>query len=249
MNKNLIYKDNKIIEASYKLTLTEQRIVLLAISHVNSSEKLTDNLKFSLTAEEYSSIFSISKDEAFREMKEAMDVLGERWVKVIDDGNELTKLRWISMKSSTMDNQSIAFRFDSSITEYLSELTGDFTKYQLLNIAGMKSVYSIRIYEMLMRWKVRRHVTLTVDELKERMQLSSKAYEVFGNIKAKIITPAMREIELYSDIIPNYELIKRGNKVVSVKLMFEYKEGRAPKDELKKDALRAIKHIKTLVDT
>ena len=248
MNKNLIYKDNKIIEACYKLTLNETRIVLMAISHVNSAEKLSDNSVFTLTAEEYSSVFSMECKEAFRQMKEAMDELGERWIKVIDDGNRLKKLRWISMKSSTGDKQSIAFRFDSTITEYLSELTGEFTKYKLLHISGMQSVYSIRIYEMLMRWKNKKVVTISVEDFKERLELTSESYKLFGSIKQKVITPAMREIEQHSDIIPSYELIKKGTKVVSIKLRFEYKEGRAPKDELKKDALKAIKHIKTLVD-
>lgn len=244
ISNNLIYKDNKIIEASYKLSLIEQRIVLLAISKINSSEKITENNIFTITASEYSLVFSIDKKEAFREMKKAMEDLSTRWVKVIDDGDTVTKIPWISLKSHTTSSQSIALRFNEDIVKYLSELSGDFTNYRLLNIRGMASVYSIRIYEMLMRWKLTRTVTLTVDQIRNRLELTSKGYAAFGNIKQKIIDPAMIEIGECSDVNPRYELIKRGNKVESVKFSFEFKEGRSPKEATKNDALKVIKKIR-----
>jgi plasmid replication initiation protein len=244
MNKNLIYKDNKIIEASYKLSLIEQRIVLLAISQVNSYEKLTEEDVFSLTAEEYSSMFSVSKSEAFRDMKKAMQHLSTRWVKVIDDGNINDEISWISKKSSIISNQSIIIRFTKDISPYLSELEGDFTKYKLLNISGMTSTYSIRIYELMMRWKKNRYSIVALDDLRDRLQLPIKGYPAFGNIKQKILDPAMNEITRCSDIDANYDTIKQGRKVVSIKFNFNYKEGMEPKDTIKKEALNAIKKIK-----
>ncbi len=39
-SKLTIYKSNQIIEASYRLSLNEQRVILACISQVNSAEKL-----------------------------------------------------------------------------------------------------------------------------------------------------------------------------------------------------------------
>ena len=244
MSKNLIYKDNKIIEACYKLSLSEQRILLMAISHVNSTKKLSDTERFILSADEYSLIFSTTKKEAFRELKEAMVTLSERWVKVIDNGDTLEKVRWLSTRSSTNSTQSISFYFGSGIIKYLSQLTGEFTRYKLINVAGINSVYAIRIYEMLMRWKAKREITLTVEELKSRMELTTKAYTLFGNIKLKVIEPAMFEIKSHTDINPGYELIKKGNKVISIRFYFSYKEGLEPTNLLRKDNLAEIKRIR-----
>lgn len=243
-SKNLIYKDNKIIEASYKLTLTEQRIVLLAISQVNSSKKLTENDVFTLSAEEYSTVFSITKDEAFREMKKAMKDLFNRCVKVIDDGDIYDEIRWISKKSATLSNQSIAIRFTVDIAEYLSCLEGSFTKYKLQHISRMNSVYSIRIYELLMQWKTKKTITMTIEQLKDRLQLTSKSYAAFGSIKQKVIDPAVLEITQCSDIVVNYDLIKAGKKVVSVKFYYNFKPGFDQKTDIRLDALDAIKQIK-----
>lgn len=243
-HKNLIYKDNKIIEASYKLSLTEQRLVLLAISQVNSSKKLSENDVFVIYAKDYSSIFSISKDEAFREMKSAMKSLSSRWVKVIDDGDVKDEISWLSKRSSATSNQSIGIRFSTDISKYLCELTGEFTKYRLLNISGMKSAYSIRIYEMLMRWKSKRRLELTVEQLKDRLQLTAKSYENFGNIRQKIIDVAMTEIAECSDILPRYELIRRGNKVSLIRFEFEFKEEQAAEQLIRDESISAIKNIK-----
>ena len=244
-SNNLIYKDNKIIEASYKLSLTEQRVVLLAIGQVNSSEKLTENDVFVIEASDYSSMFSIDKKESFREMKEAIDSLRGRWVKVIDDGDNYKSIAWLSMIQSSISGQSIQIRFTKDIAPYLSQLEGSFTKYRIKNIRQMSSIYSIRIYELLMRWKDFKTVTLTVEQIRERLQLTSKGYSAFGNVKQKIIEPSINEITQLSDIDASYELIKKGKKVDSVRFSFQFKAGMEPKATQKKDALKAIKKIQS----
>lgn len=247
MNKNLIYKDNKIIEASYKLSLTEQRIVLLAISMVNSYEKLTEDKLFTITASQYSLVFSITKDEAFREMKKAMLLLSSRWVKVIDDGNVVDEISWISKRSSVSSDQSITIRFTVDIAPYLSSLKGNYTNYKLLNISGMTSVYSIRIYELIMRWKNNKSIVITIEQLRDRLQLTSKGYAAFGNIKQKIIEPSINEINICSDINATYELIKSGKKVVSIRINFNFKDGMEPRATRKKEALSAIVKIQEIL--
>lgn len=241
-NKDLIYKDNKIVEASYKLSLTEQRIILFAISHVNALEKLTEDDIFIITASEYSLAFSIDKREAFREMKKAMENLSNRWVKVIDTADRKTSVAWISERSMVISNQSIEIRFGTGIAKYLHKLQGNFTKYQIANISGMKSVYAIRVYEMLMQWKTNKEVTLTVDKLRDRLEVYSKSYSAFSNVKLKIIDPAMREICEHSDIVADYELIKKGTKVSAIRFFYKYKEGREPAKNIEK--LEAIRNIK-----
>ena len=243
----LIYKDNKIIEASYRLSLTEQRIILLAISQVNALEKLSEAKIFTISASQYSSVFGVEDKEAFREIKEAIDELSERWVKVIDNFDEKRKIRWVSEKSTVISNRSIEIRFTTAIAPYLSNLKGNFTKYQLVNVSDMKSIYSIRIYEMLMQWKCKRSLTLTVEELRDRLGATSKGYDAFGNIKMKIIDPSVAEINAYSDIDVTYTLIKKGKKVTAVQFTFEFKPEMEPKTVMNKQALSAIKGIKAIL--
>lgn len=45
-NNRLIVKSNKLIEASYRLTLNEQRVLLAGISQIDSRNSLEENMTF-----------------------------------------------------------------------------------------------------------------------------------------------------------------------------------------------------------
>jgi len=242
-SKKLIYKDNRIIEASYRLTLREQRLVLLCVSQINSLERLKDNKKFVVTASEYSSVFGGDEKHAFRDMRCAIDELYDRSIKVIVNADKTEEIRWISNKSNTLSNQSVEVRFTADIAPYLNNLKGNFTKYQLLNISGMSSIFSIRIYEMLMQWKIKKSILLTVDQLRERLQLSDK-YPAFANIKQKVLDVAMKEINEYSDILATYNVLKDGKKVTSVHFSYIYKNVDAAKALSRSEAVDNLKKIK-----
>lgn len=220
---NLIYKDNKIINASYKVTLNEQRLILLAISLVNPLEKLTDDNVITVSASEYSSVFGGETFESFREIKAALELLSTRWIKVIDTDNQTTKISWITLQSQIISDQAIQLRFTKEIACFLSDFKGGFTKYELANIKNMKSIFSIRIYELLMQWKKKGSMTISIDDLRFRLEIESKGYDSFGNIKQKIIDPAILEINNTSNIFINeIELIKKGKPVIAIKFSWTF---------------------------
>jgi len=243
-NKNLIYKDNRIIEASYKLTINEQRIILFCISQINSLEKLNANQVFTVSASEYSSVFGLDKDWSFREMKNAVTQLFERRVKVGVTNEESDEFRWISFKSISKSKQSIGVRFTTDIAPFLSELEGSFTKYKLLSISSMSSVYSIRIYEMLMQWRTKKSVRVTIEKLRYRMQIEEGKYKEFSNFKQKVIDTAIKEINECSDVIANYDMIKEGRKVVAINFKFDFKNTKLAKESSKENIKGVLKNIR-----
>lgn len=243
-HNKLIYMDNKIINASYKVTLNELRLILLAISQINQMEKLTENRVITITASQYSSWFGGNKDEVYRDMKEALDLLSERWIKVIYNSDIKTEIPWITLKSQISSNQSVELRFTEEIAFFLSDLKCGFTKYELLNVSGMKSVFSIRLYQMLMQWKSKGTVTITVENLRFNLQITSKGYATFGNIKQKIIEPALNEINRCSDIDARYDLIKKGKTVNAIIFIFEFKNTLNSKTHNQINALEMIANIK-----
>lgn len=242
-NKNLICKDNRIVEASYKLTLKEQRIVLMSISQINSLEKLNENIIFIISASEYSCAFGMSEDAAIREMKAAIKLLYDRSIKVILDSGAVEDFRWISKKTTELPNKSVGLRFSQDIAPFLSNLKGRFTKYQFAHISDMKSVFSIRIYEMLMQWKVKRSVVISIAQFKDKLEISDK-YPAFANVRQKVIEPAILEISKCSDIVANYEVLKTGKKITAVKLSFEYKNKDNAAIEISSEAKARLSKLK-----
>ena len=54
--KITVYKANQVIEAGYRLTLNEQRVVLACIAQVNSKEALLTTDKFELSAKDFANM-------------------------------------------------------------------------------------------------------------------------------------------------------------------------------------------------
>ena len=89
MSDLIAYKSNALVEASYKLTLQEQRFLLLCISRLKSgadaaSSELQKNLI--ITAEEYFNSFpDMGRKNAEIQLQEAVDRLWDRSILLKDD--------------------------------------------------------------------------------------------------------------------------------------------------------------------
>lgn len=239
MDKNIltVVKSNKLIEAGYRLTLNEQRLVLACISQVNAKEILSNQDCFEITAIEFARLFSISENRTYSELKVISDKLYERSI-ILDIPNpknkiERLKTRWISSIRYMPDEGKIQLRFALDILPFLSQLKESFTKYKLIHIAGMTSIYGIRLYELLVQWNTKGKIELEVKYLKEKLQLNDKKYQRIDNLKSRVIEPAINQINEHSDIWVKYSQKKRGRRISHFVFTFGYKAGKQTKKSTK----------------
>src|SRR5476649_352518 len=79
MAELIAYKSNALIEASYKLTLQEQRFLLACIGRLNSKDAPDSQKSMTLTAAEFYTHFpDMGRKHAERELKKVVDRLWER---------------------------------------------------------------------------------------------------------------------------------------------------------------------------
>ncbi|MGG6549489.1 UNVERIFIED_CONTAM: replication initiation protein, partial [Prevotella sp. 15_C9] len=57
---------------------------------------------------------------------------------------------------------------------YLTELTKQFTKYALADVAKMDSTHAIRLYELLMQWDSIGQREIEIDQLRKWFQLEGR---------------------------------------------------------------------------
>lgn len=225
--KNLtVCKSNEIIEASYKLSLNEQRVILACIAQVDSKEELLKTDEFELSAKDFAKLFGISEDRAYSELQEVAKNLYQRSLTIYNPDPNRPKLkkletRWISSIGYIPDDGKITLCFSQKILPYLSELKGQFTRYELKNIGRMTSIYGIRLYELLMQWKNAGKREIEIDWLKNQLQLD-ESYARMDNFKARVITPAVKDINTHSNYQVGWTQRKTGRKVTH--LTFEFSE-------------------------
>ena len=67
----LVTKANAIVEASYRLTLQEQRLVLFCVAQVDSRRPLEEQRTFTVEATPFRETFDLSPEKVYEELKDA----------------------------------------------------------------------------------------------------------------------------------------------------------------------------------
>ena len=226
-NKNLIVcKSNNVIEAGYRLGLNEQRVILACMSRVNSMNELLESDEFELSAQDFALMYNISQNRAYGELKEVSKSLYHRSLTIFNPDPSRPKIekietRWISSIAYLPDDGKVILRFSKDILPFLGELKGQFTRYKLEHIGKMTSIYAIRLYELLAQWKNIGKREVELNWLKQQLQLDS-SYERMNNLKARVIEPAVKDINAHSNFDVTWTQRKSGKKISH--LVFEFKE-------------------------
>lgn len=215
-----VSKSNKLIEARYKLNLVEQKLILFAISRLDTVQKDFNIQQFSL--KELSDVIG-EQDHRYSEIKKVVRELRKKEVIINTPDKELIT-GWLSSIVFEKNTGMVELEFSKNLAPYLLELNGAYKSYQLQNVIQMKSAYAIRIYEMLKQWDCKKKQTYTVEELKRRLALTDE-YSRFTNFENRVLMPAKAEINEHSDLWVNYKKIKKGRSVDSIEFEIEPKYG------------------------
>jgi plasmid replication initiation protein len=204
-NKSLVVKDNRLIEASYRLDLSEQRLVLMAIVQARDSMPITSDTLLEVSASDYASLCQLEPSSAYRRLKEAADSLFLRWVQLkgvdtLTGKPAVLKTRWVSSCTYVEKAGLVRLRIAPDIIPYITELEARFTSYALKNVVQMTSTYAIRLYELLVQYKTIGSREFYLDELKELLDANEKSYERLDNFRKKVLNVAVGQINDLTDL-------------------------------------------------
>ena len=219
---SIVRKSNWLVTASYKLTLNEQRLVLAAIAKIPFDSQEVKR-RVLITAKEMLDCFpDIGEKNVHKEMRDAIDNLWDRSIKVADP-NRVDEFRWITAKSRYLKGEGrIGFSFSPEVLPYLQQLKEQFTKYRLGDISSLKSVYSIRLYEMLIQFQNSGITLVDLQEFKERLGISDK-YSDYLNLRRRIIEPAVKELNQKSHFNITFKGVREGRAIKNLEFFFSEK--------------------------
>lgn len=217
---DLVVKSNRLIEASYRLTLNEQRIILYAICRCREEQRgLFPDQPVTITAAAFLKQFpSADRTNVYRQLKEAMDDLFERSVTLHDIDPEsghprVKKTRWISEAAYVDGAGNVQVVFAPEVIKYITRLEAEFSSYQLEKVGRMTSAHAIRIYELLAQHREIGHRTLNLKWLRETLQIAPDEYKLTTNFIAKVIEVAVEQINAHSDLTVSYKPVKTSRAI------------------------------------
>ena len=215
-----VVKSNQVIEASYHLSTVEQRLVLAAISRIPKNQPVTDDEVYLVTTDEMRAL-GVHEKTVYRDLKEAVSRLYERSININIEGVSI-KMRWVQ-EVRFMDSQGIiGIRFSKPILPFISNLSREFTKYALSDIAGMSSAYAIRVYELISQYRDIGKREVAVADLRHMLELGTR-YPLFADFKRWAVETAVDQINAHSPLHVTYELRKTGRKYTHIIFFFSLK--------------------------
>lgn len=223
MNNLSVTKSNNLIDASYKLNVQAQKLVLACLGKVDSRPDVAPQKEITLTASEFSELMGVDIKNAHRELYKAADALFKSVI-VLHEGDEEVELYWIQEKAKKLKGEgAVRIVWSDRILKYISQLKSRFTTYKLRNIATLQSGHSIRLYELLMKFNATGERVIYLDDFKSALGISDK-YPEFKVLNRDVIKPALAELNKRSDLIIKFDTIKKGRNVVA--LVFEFRQNK-----------------------
>ena len=235
----LVVKDNALINASYSLSLVEQRLTLLAIvitrehHHTMQWDYLLGK-PIEITASEYVEAFGVSRQTAYEALQTACKTLFNRQFTYQERGVKgvwKKTSRWVSDIAYMNETATVSFTFAPAVLPLITQLEEHLTSYELQQVANLSSSYAVRLYEMLIAWRSKGETPLIkVDELRDKLGVLAGEYERMSNFKSRVLDYSIEQINKHTDIKATYEQKKRGREIIGFE--FKFKMKKKPKKEI-----------------
>ncbi|MBD7916230.1 replication initiation protein [Clostridium sp. Sa3CUN1] len=215
MNKDyIVTKSNTLVTANYDLSLQEQKLILTLASMVQPNDEEFKEYEFKI--KEFMELLGVDTKTKYTEIPKITKELMKK-VFEIREGQDIVQLSWLSSARYKTGNGVVVLKFDSSLKPYMLQLKELYTSYKLENILSLRSKYSLRLFEVLKSNQFKKVWIVELDELKKILGVTEKSYSVYQNIKNRIVIQAQKELKEKTDIEFNFEEIKTGRKVTSLK--------------------------------
>ena len=218
--KMVVTKSNKLIDAGFfkRLNSMEMRIVNLAVSQLNPLRSIDQPRRFEFTVKEFLTFNPSISDQnnVYENVKNAVINLAKIWVEVEPlEGYDKTEVSLLTRRSYAKGKGSFMVEFHEDVMPYLSEIKKNYTSYLLENFGQLKSEHSLKLYEILSRYAFQGNVTLTVNSIKDYLDVSDK-YEKFYDFNRYVLKLAVKEINSKTNLSVSVKTIRNGRSIEKV---------------------------------
>lgn len=205
----LVVQNNNFAKGVFKQTLLGQKIILATISCIEEKDEEFKKYDFNVSK------LSKSLNSKNQDIINSINSLVETSIKVWADDKEKYKAYPVFACIEYDKKESkITIQLNSLIMPFLLALKQNFTSYYLYNVSNLRSMYSLRIYNILKADAFKRVVEYSVDDFKTLINCN---YERINDVKRKALDVAKKEINLKTDMEIDFEFIKTGRKITSIR--------------------------------
>ena len=211
-SKNLVAKDNNLVEAKYRLSIQEQRLIAIMVSDIKPDDKDFKTYRYKI--KDILSWIGIEDGGYYKKLRAITRRLISRCITIYDPKNEtIFQTSWLAGAKYHVKKGYIDLSFHPDLKPYLLQLQKCFTQYALKNVLELKSKYAFRLYELCKQYQSVGKRKFKVDELRELLGLEKNELKQWVHFRTRVLEIAQREINKNTDIKIKYEFEKWGRKI------------------------------------
>ena len=222
--KSLVVQSNKLVEAKYRLSIEEQKIIKILIAQIKRDDE--DFKEYEFHVRDLARMLGMEHTNTYGVLEKITERLISRVLKFYNPETEtLLQTSWLSSAEYKKGQGTVKMCFDPKLKPLLLQLQSYFTKYELGKILQFKGQYTIRFFEFRKSFigRNKKEVIFTLKELWEIFGLKKDEYAIFKNFKNRVLEPARLELKEKTGKSFSWEAVRqgRGGKVVGVRIVFD----------------------------
>ncbi len=248
---------NQFIQhARYKLTPREQKLILYMATLLRPEDSDFETYLVPVSEIEY----ILKSDETkkhgsfYERLDDLLDSITDKKITFPTDftvdGHRLRgHINWVAGAVPKYDEHGVLcveFGFSPQMKPFLLGLKERFTRFEFLEVAKMKSGFSIRIYQMCKAYYFEniRHgrnvFAANIKDFKSRLGIADK-YPDFRNFRRKVLDVAREEINEKTHLRIDYDFIKKGRNITDLRIVINEKTDFNPESEAEEVPVEAVK--------
>lgn len=229
-NEEYVFKSSNLIESKYTLTVNEQRLIYLGAkklkprfvkSNVKPSELITyaSTQKFGdlrIYVNEFKSEFELKGNSLYERLVETCDTLFKREFMYFNGEGNFVRKRWVITSQYDEVGKYISLTFHPDLILDLLIFKTKYGKLQFNVAKYLKTNYSFRIYEILKNSSHKGKRIMTVNEIREKLEIEPEKYQKYNKFKTDVLDKSLELINKYTDINVEYKPIRKGRSIESI---------------------------------
>ena len=225
MSKLTVNQDYPLVNAKYKLNVSEIKFILTAISQIDSkNDEVLKEYTIKVTDLEK----KLQVEQNTTRLKQFAKKLMSKPLEIPTEDGGFIVFNWFSKIRYYPEERLFRARIEEDLKPYLLQLKERFVSYHLQYIIPLTSTYSIRIYQLIKEYEKLTKRYFDVDELQDILQVP-KSYRPYGKFKQKVLKVAQAELKEHTDIYFDFDEEKTGKKVT--RLIFRIYKSRSENKE------------------
>lgn len=212
-NPHLIVQSNNFLNLRHTLNIHEARVFLTMVAQIEPDDVDFNTYRIEVTS--FMKSLGLKGKGGYTILKEVAESLIQKTFKRLDPKGSFELIGYISYAKYVVGQSYMELSFDPRLKPYLLNLKEAFTQYDIRYILTLRSINTVRLYELLKSNEFQRKVDYSFDELKEKLNLIDK-YPRFADFKLYVLEPARKELKKQTDISFDYAPIKSGKSVIGV---------------------------------